>query len=212
MNVTFMFIGRGEAPTYSTQKRGDAGSRPASQPTRRGLHSASRTLWLAAVGLGVTLAAPVHAATRDVAAHNHNAAHPYTNWFTAAATIQQAIDAADPGATIWVSNGVYDTGGRPAAGQRLTNREVIDTQNVIRSIAINRPVATNDVRRSQPGRRAGPAIPHSTQRLRSSSFYPLCGWFGLVGPRQAFYPRRTLDKTLFARTGLVQFCKQGGAG
>ena len=52
---------------------------------------------------------------------------PYQSWATAAATIQEAINAAAPGATILVSNGVYQTGGtsnRVTVNKLLTLRSV----------------------------------------------------------------------------------------
>jgi PKD repeat protein len=71
--------------------------------------------------------------TRYVVKDNLNAAAPYTNWLTAAATIQAAVDAAVSNDTIWVTNGVYETGGRTANGV-LTNRVVIDKQVIVRSV------------------------------------------------------------------------------
>jgi hypothetical protein len=57
---------------------------------------------------------PPAGGVRYAAAGNANAAPPYTNWFTAADSIQAAVDAAEDGDTILVAAGVYDTGGGPA--------------------------------------------------------------------------------------------------
>ena len=55
------------------------------------------------------------------------------DWTNARATIQAAVDGAWPGATrILVSNGVYDTGGRPAS-ETLTNRVLLDKPFMLES-------------------------------------------------------------------------------
>ena len=64
---------------------------------------------------------------------------PYTNWTSAARNIQDAVDAAGPGDTILVTNGVYATGGR-AFGSSLTNRVTINKPLVVESV--NGPLVT----------------------------------------------------------------------
>ncbi len=73
-------------------------------------------------------------ATHFVVLNNPNAGFPYTNVFTAAPGIQQAIDAAVPGNTVIVHDGVYQTGGRTAPGSLLTNRVVIDKPIWVQSV------------------------------------------------------------------------------
>lgn len=77
------------------------------------------------------------AAERRVVKDNPLADYPYDTWSNAAASIQQAIDDAAPGDTILVTNGVYDTGGRPAAGSSLTNRVTIDRAVAVIALSTN---------------------------------------------------------------------------
>ena len=57
--------------------------------------------------LSLLSTAGVHAETRYVVKDNPNAEPPYTSWAAAAATIQDAVNAADVGDMVLVTNGVY---------------------------------------------------------------------------------------------------------
>jgi hypothetical protein len=69
-----------------------------------------------------------------VAADSANPMPPYTAWATAATTIQDAVDAAGPGGTVVVSNGVYATGGRAVGTNLLVNRVAVERPLTLRSV------------------------------------------------------------------------------
>jgi hypothetical protein len=59
---------------------------------------------------------------------------PYTNWATAAHVIQDAVDIADIGDEVVVTNGIYASGGRTFGTSLLTNRVVLTKPLWLRSV------------------------------------------------------------------------------
>ena len=92
-----------------------------------------RLPWLCCI-LAVLLATGrADAAVRYVNVGNPTPAPPYTNWASAAAVIQEAVNVADAGDEVLVTNGVYQTGGLAVAGF-LTNRVAVTKPLVLRSV------------------------------------------------------------------------------
>src|SRR5262245_49733033 len=75
----------------------------------------------------------VWAATHYVNLVSTNPTPPYTNWATAATTIQDAVDAAGAADFVMVMDGVYRSGGRVAYGS-MTNRVVVTNAITVRSL------------------------------------------------------------------------------
>jgi hypothetical protein len=59
---------------------------------------------------------------------------PYTNWATAATAIQDAVNLADTGDTVLVTNGVYSTGGRQLFTFDITNRVAVTNGATVQSV------------------------------------------------------------------------------
>ncbi len=85
-------------------------------------------------------AGAARAAVLYVDANSTNAAPPYTNLATAAVIIQDAVDTANPGDTVLVRSGVYNSGGRPVNGYALTNRVAVDKPLTL--LSLDGPEAT----------------------------------------------------------------------
>jgi hypothetical protein len=87
-------------------------------------------------GVSATLTIHVEEGLHYVAATSGNPIAPYTSWATAATNIQDAVDVAAPGATVFVTNGTYAAGGRttPSPGDGVTNRVAVDKPLTVRSV------------------------------------------------------------------------------
>src|SRR6266704_712750 len=81
---------------------------------------------------------------------------PYTDWATAARNIQDAINAASPGDTVWVTNGTYSSGGKVMAGD-LTN-----------IIALNKPLLVQSIN--------GPSVTTIMGSKSAVPAYTRCAW------------------------------------
>ncbi len=91
-------------------------------------------LLLPTLTLSLSLSLPGLAAVRYVDLNSAQPAPPYTNWASAAQTIQDAVDAADPGDQILVTNGVYKTGAALYNGTGTSNRVVVGKPLLLSSV------------------------------------------------------------------------------
>jgi hypothetical protein len=92
-----------------------------------------------AAGLSLIFAISASAANLYVDLNSPNPSPPYSDWSTAATNIQDAIDASAGGDQIWVTNGVYQSGGRVMAGT-FTNRVALNKAITVQSV--NGPFVT----------------------------------------------------------------------
>src|SRR5262245_47534918 len=80
------------------------------------------------IGLAV-IALTADAETRYVRLDSPDPTPPYTNWLTAARTIQDAINAAAPDDQVLVTNGTYRPGSVRRSVVVLTNRVMVQSVN-----------------------------------------------------------------------------------
>jgi len=87
--------------------------------------------WFGVVALSLFVSA-IHAMDYYVSlTGSHNP--PFSTWADAATNIQDAVDAASVGDTVWVTNGIYATGGKVMVGD-LTNRVAVDKALTVQSV------------------------------------------------------------------------------
>src|SRR5215467_6009082 len=84
----------------------------------------TRWCW-AFVFLLTSCSVKLRAETHYVDMNSGTPVSPYTNWATAAQTIQDAVDASFAGDTVLVTNGVYNTSGRALGTSLLVNRVAV---------------------------------------------------------------------------------------
>src|SRR5262245_24144565 len=93
-----------------------------------------RRIWVKGVALMfASLAFSARATVHYVDATSANPSPPFTNWQTAAITIQDAVDVCSDGDQVLVTNGVYATGGR-IAETTLTNRVAVTNSITLQSV------------------------------------------------------------------------------
>ena len=100
-----------------------------------------KMLLLCSVVLGLMFS-PVARADRYVVApgaHMGTPAHPYDSWSNAATNIQTAVDAANDGETIWVSNGIYKATG---AGKLFLGTNMVYLEKNRKLLSVNGPEVT----------------------------------------------------------------------
>ncbi|MEY2428742.1 MAG: hypothetical protein QOJ40_1627 [Verrucomicrobiota bacterium] len=114
-----------------------------------------RLLSVILVGISLRSAA---ISTHYVDINGTNASAPFASWATAAANIQDAVDAAEAGDLVLVTNGIYATGGRKWFDSG-TNRVTLTNAVTLRSV--NGPVFTWIVGNRVAG--TGPALTNAAR-------------------------------------------------
>jgi hypothetical protein len=102
------------------------------------IRRARLTFWI--LSFLIAIAIPARSTVLYVDASASNPSPPYSDWSTAAQAIQDAVDVANPGDQILVTNGVYQTGGKVWIIGSLLSRVLVDKPVNIQSV--NGPAVT----------------------------------------------------------------------
>jgi len=84
--------------------------------------------------LTIFVSQKILADTHYVNVTNQSASSPFTSWETAATNIQGAVDAANNGDTVLVTDGIYNIGGDITPGYSCSNRVVITKNILVKSV------------------------------------------------------------------------------
>src|SRR5436190_22584772 len=90
--------------------------------------------YLLAVSLVSSFPLKVSASDLFVDLNCPNPQPPYGSWSTAATNIQTAVDAANAGDIVWVTNGIYQTGTRIVPGDTTPNRVAVTKAITVQSV------------------------------------------------------------------------------
>jgi parallel beta-helix repeat protein len=142
--------------------------------------------------------------THYVNVNNTTPAAPYTNWATAAQEIQDAVDTAEAGDTVLVTNGVYATGGRVTPGYASSNRVVITKDITVTSV--NGPAVTIIRGQGPLGNSAVRCVCMSAGQL---SGFSLTNGFTRMGGDYG-YDQSGGGANMYAGEGVVSNCLIGG--
>src|SRR3569833_141515 len=118
------------------------------------------------------------AADHFVSLTSPNPTSPYSNWDTAATNIQDAIDSANPGDRVIVTNGLYNTGGRVAI--TITNRIAIMKPLTVQSV--NGPAVTIIEGYQVPGATNGDAAVRCVYMTNNTALIGFTITHGATGP------------------------------